>query len=151
MKHIHSMTVCIIDFGVSRELDSLNFTTKPVLLELPSTPASDKENSASLDTATFGIGSTHHWMVCELLVCTCQWHGRAHTPDHCSHWHLGFQNDSPGGKIICTTIYCHSNTCSISDSGIHWALTFPSGKTWCCCCSFSHERQLTKTWNVFSN
>jgi hypothetical protein len=58
---------CIIDFGVSRELDFSDFTTKPVLLELP-TPSSDKENNASLDTATFGVGGTRRWMACELLA-----------------------------------------------------------------------------------
>ena len=58
---------CIIDFGVSRELDSLDFTTKPVWLELP-TPSGDKENSASTDTATVGVGGTRRWMACELLA-----------------------------------------------------------------------------------
>jgi serine/threonine protein kinase len=58
---------CIIDFGVSRELDFSDFTTKPVLLELR-TPSSDKENIASLDTATSGVGGTRRWMACELLA-----------------------------------------------------------------------------------
>ena len=58
---------CIIDFGVSRESDSSDFTTKRVLLEVPK-PSGDKENNASLDTATSGVGGTRRWMACELLA-----------------------------------------------------------------------------------
>ena len=109
---------CIIDFGVSRKLDSSDFTTKPVLLELP-TPSSDKENSASLNTATFGVGGTRRWMACELLAPA---NGVAeHTPQTTvatDIWAFGMTALEARSSTQHFTAYCHSDTCLITDSGV---------------------------------